>query len=920
MPFVFSHVCDLLSTLEDLHLAKQPHNTSDLASLYKSHLVSWFTHFRPDLTPDLWVPLFSILWPQGRSDRVYGFKGDGLINAVSAAMCFGPSRVEELRGWRTLGRGDRDLGDAVERVFSMAENVVAPSNAVTITEIENALNELASHCRFSSSDIVRNSHKGGSASKDSNMGKKANGVPVRQFLLGNIYMRLSSRDAKWFTRTLLKSLLPVALEPDNLFREFHFLLPEIQQIRGELKSALSVLASKTFKLFPCSPNLEDKDELVEAGRKLLVPEIGVKVGRPVFVKAVNCERVFQVTKLDTWALERKYDGEYCQIHIDLTKGKDWLKIFSKSGRDSTQDRIGCHSIIRECLQLDSPQKRVVRQRCILEAELLVYSEKEDCIASFHTIRNHVMRAGTYIGTTLSSAYKHQSTEHIMLKFFDCILLDDICPPINSYNARRYHLDTLVKRIPNRAELVTRKVIDFSLPNARELFFETFAEGIAMKWEGFVMKPCEGRYVGWGVDKGNCWIKLKKDYIPGFGDSADFAIIGGRCGGARGIERGLDPSMANTFYAACLINKQEALTLLEKPVFKIVFTVSYNLTRPDLMFLKSHRYFHGVEYSETPATDYRLEKLDSHFAEPDFLFSTPLVLECFGAGFDKLDRSDYWTLRWPRVQKIHKDRGYLEAVTFQELQSMATTANTVSTNCSTEIREWGEKLKASTNKKRQSQRGAVEEPKGMLTRSFWEADSLTTKNLDATQWSPLKNGELSQHSSFQAAEHESPTLLRTSKRPLSQITGNSQSQAREVESQYCPRRAVSNSPLFTSRVYIMEHLLDSPEMVELLKTLEVSEYGSCKDLIASAKETLYNEEDEEVNAAILLVEERKQDEIRTLLGRFGKGSGERKRTVEVYSWRILKRMKRILEDDSKEKGSKRRRVTEDWSVMHLDTIS
>ncbi|KAF3920222.1 hypothetical protein AA313_de0206866 [Arthrobotrys entomopaga] len=355
-------------------------------------------------------------------------------------------------------------------------------------------------------------------------------------------MRLSSRDAKWLTRIVFKSLLPVSLVPDNLFREFHFLLPEIWRIRGELKSALDLLSSKTFGLFPTHPSSEDEDELREAGRKLLVPEMGVKVGRPHFVKAVNCDRVLQTLGKDTWALERKYDGgignsQYCQIHINLTKGNDWLKIYSKSGRDSTQDRSGCHSIIRECLRLNSPDTRIVKQKCILEAEFLVYSNTEKHIADFHSIRNHVTRSGTYIGTTLSAVREHHATEHVMLKFFDCILLDDICTPASSYNARRHHLETLIKRIPNRAELVTRKVIDFSKADARGTFFATFAEGVGMKWEGFVMKPCAGRYLGWGVEERNVWIKLKKDYIPGFGDSADFAIVGGRCGGKRAVERG-----------------------------------------------------------------------------------------------------------------------------------------------------------------------------------------------------------------------------------------------------------------------------------------------------------------------------------------------------------------------------------------------
>lgn len=46
------------------------------------------------------------------------------------------------------------------------------------------------------------------------------------------------------------------------------------------------------------------------------------------------------------SMERKYDGEYCQIHIDISKKNDgWLKIFSKSGRDSTGDRVRVHEYV-----------------------------------------------------------------------------------------------------------------------------------------------------------------------------------------------------------------------------------------------------------------------------------------------------------------------------------------------------------------------------------------------------------------------------------------------------------------------------------------------------------------------------------------------------------------------------------------------
>lgn len=52
------------------------------------------------------------------------------------------------------------------------------------------------------------------------------------------------------------------------------------------------------------------------------------------------------------SMERKYDGEYCQIHIDLSRGDDqWLKIFSKSGRDSTGDRVKVREYVLPTLAL-----------------------------------------------------------------------------------------------------------------------------------------------------------------------------------------------------------------------------------------------------------------------------------------------------------------------------------------------------------------------------------------------------------------------------------------------------------------------------------------------------------------------------------------------------------------------------------------
>lgn len=40
------------------------------------------------------------------------------------------------------------------------------------------------------------------------------------------------------------------------------------------------------------------------------------------------------------SVEEKIDGEFCQIHVGITGQSHRIQIFSKSGKDSTEDRKG----------------------------------------------------------------------------------------------------------------------------------------------------------------------------------------------------------------------------------------------------------------------------------------------------------------------------------------------------------------------------------------------------------------------------------------------------------------------------------------------------------------------------------------------------------------------------------------------------
>src|SRR6266498_5532525 len=109
----------------------------------------------------------------------------------------------------------------------------------------------------------------------------------------------------------------------------------------------------------------------------LEPQVGVMIARPVYEKARSIKHGCHLAGLSRMSVERKYDGEYCQIHIDLNQARYYIKIFSKSGKDSIIDRVGLHRAVRDSLALDIVDCRI--KRCILEGELLVWTDDDERI-------------------------------------------------------------------------------------------------------------------------------------------------------------------------------------------------------------------------------------------------------------------------------------------------------------------------------------------------------------------------------------------------------------------------------------------------------------------------------------------------------------------------------------------------------------
>jgi hypothetical protein len=87
------------------------------------------------------------------------------------------------------------------------------------------------------------------------------------------------------------------------------------------------------------------------------------------------------------------------------------------------------------------------------------------IEPFHKIRKHVRRSCRSIGTAQDSPVNPD--EHVMIMFYDILLLDDIVCATEPHDKRCHRLCSVVQCIPGRAEISTGVKIRL-IPKGSEL--------------------------------------------------------------------------------------------------------------------------------------------------------------------------------------------------------------------------------------------------------------------------------------------------------------------------------------------------------------------------------------------------------------------------------------------------------------------
>jgi DNA ligase 4 len=319
------------------------------------------------------------------------------------------------------------------------------------------------------------------------------------------------------------------------------------------------------------------------------------------------------------------------------------------------------------LQLGQPSCPL-KSGCILEGELVVYSDKHSKILDFHKIRKHVSRSGAFLGTDKDS--QAHPWEHLMIVYYDLLMVDNESLLAVKHSERFQRLKSLITLVPGRSSLVKRELIDCGRRTAISDLRRAFAKCITARGEGLVLKG-DDPYFDFSTLRRpySCSaIKLKKEYIGHFGDIGDFAVVGARFDAAKARTYNIPTLKWTHFYVGCLENKEEVQRFEKPPRFVVTNVVELNATQ--LAAFISSVNPESVRPEDNKAIYLKIEPgLDSG-KRPSVVFPTPPVFDIRCFSFDKEGNTGFWSPRFPSVAKIHCDRTYHDAISFAELQEMA----------------------------------------------------------------------------------------------------------------------------------------------------------------------------------------------------------------------------------------------------------
>lgn len=336
---------------------------------------------------------------------------------------------------------------------------------------------------------------------------------------------------KFIVRTLVRNLRIGAMMRTVLPALAQAVVMNTSLYRGaveNLKEKLQGLSTATVELYNILPNLDllvpcllEKDIEFSSTTLSMVPGVPIK---PMLAKITNgIPQVLKNFQNKTFTCEYKYDGQRAQIH-KCADGA--VRVFSRNGDETTVKFPDLVNIIQKCCSSAA-------DTFVVDAEVVAIDRRNECkLLSFQELSSRER------GGKDSLVVVENIKVDICVFAFDMMFANGEMLLNLPLRLRRKRMKDLFRHEKGGyfeyAKEITVEADDASLSNKSTLMtMNSFLDdAISSSCEGIMVKSLDVD-AGYSPSKrSDSWLKVKRDYVEGLGDSLDLVPIGAWHGNGR----------------------------------------------------------------------------------------------------------------------------------------------------------------------------------------------------------------------------------------------------------------------------------------------------------------------------------------------------------------------------------------------------